>query len=417
MAGGLDMTSAGGRSAAEMLSLSCMSLDYDVGDEVQLPRPVSAAPAVPRTGSIGRQPAVQASGLEQHLLLTLRRPRSRNTLISPTPTGLACAVRVSRRNALETHNPTLSADPSRNIRSHPPRPKPPPATNPLPAHHHRHGRPPLDGCVALAARVADNHDLQPRARIASELPDEQESAGWGCGVAAETDWRVSRIGNGCAETLVDRRSREEKDALDSQQVTRQTDARWPKPPSPVSIAIAPQNLAHTNIRLSPRLFGFLLGTVLAGSGLYYYVVDEYKVSNGLLVEDIYVRHPLSLTQTTPPPDASRGSNRSISLSLTPSLGPPSRRAAVRRLCPSAGGPGQACEGEVEGAQGKLTSTPVRERVSLCAIGGGISQIHLLVVTHIKNRCLPNTSLCEPRINTQPTTFSPQIQPHAQHPSL
>ncbi|KAK4611898.1 hypothetical protein CLAFUW4_12845 [Fulvia fulva] len=35
------------------------------------------------------------------------------------------------------------------------------------------------------------------------------------------------------------------------------------------------------------LFGFLLGTVLAGGGLYYYVVDEYKVSNELLVEDIY----------------------------------------------------------------------------------------------------------------------------------
>lgn len=35
------------------------------------------------------------------------------------------------------------------------------------------------------------------------------------------------------------------------------------------------------------LFGFLLGSVLAGSGLYYYVIDEYKVSNELLTEDIY----------------------------------------------------------------------------------------------------------------------------------
>ncbi|KAF1825017.1 uncharacterized protein K489DRAFT_377556 [Dissoconium aciculare CBS 342.82] len=35
------------------------------------------------------------------------------------------------------------------------------------------------------------------------------------------------------------------------------------------------------------VFGFLIGTVLAGSGLYYYVVDEYKISNRLLVEDIY----------------------------------------------------------------------------------------------------------------------------------
>lgn len=37
-----------------------------------------------------------------------------------------------------------------------------------------------------------------------------------------------------------------------------------------------------------RLFGFLLGSVLAGGGLYYYVVDDYKVSNELLTEDIYV---------------------------------------------------------------------------------------------------------------------------------
>ncbi|KAK3702821.1 hypothetical protein LTR37_014805 [Vermiconidia calcicola] len=35
------------------------------------------------------------------------------------------------------------------------------------------------------------------------------------------------------------------------------------------------------------LFGFLLGSVLAGTGLYYYVIDEYKVSNELLTEDIY----------------------------------------------------------------------------------------------------------------------------------
>ncbi|CAL3964092.1 unnamed protein product [Diplocarpon coronariae] len=35
------------------------------------------------------------------------------------------------------------------------------------------------------------------------------------------------------------------------------------------------------------LFGFLLGSTLAGAGVYYYVLDEYKVSNGLLTEDIY----------------------------------------------------------------------------------------------------------------------------------
>ncbi|KAK4983438.1 hypothetical protein LTR50_007213 [Elasticomyces elasticus] len=35
------------------------------------------------------------------------------------------------------------------------------------------------------------------------------------------------------------------------------------------------------------LTGFLLGVVLSGAGMYYYVVDEYKVSNQLLTEDIY----------------------------------------------------------------------------------------------------------------------------------
>ncbi|KAL8876348.1 MAG: hypothetical protein Q9198_005443 [Flavoplaca austrocitrina] len=35
------------------------------------------------------------------------------------------------------------------------------------------------------------------------------------------------------------------------------------------------------------LFGFLLGTTLAGAGTYYYILDEYRVSNELLTEDIY----------------------------------------------------------------------------------------------------------------------------------
>ena len=37
------------------------------------------------------------------------------------------------------------------------------------------------------------------------------------------------------------------------------------------------------------LMGFLLGSTLAGAGVYYYVLEEYKVSNELLTEDIYVR--------------------------------------------------------------------------------------------------------------------------------
>jgi hypothetical protein len=39
------------------------------------------------------------------------------------------------------------------------------------------------------------------------------------------------------------------------------------------------------------LFGFLLGTAGTGAGMYYYVLDEYKVSNELLTEDIYVSFP------------------------------------------------------------------------------------------------------------------------------
>lgn len=37
-----------------------------------------------------------------------------------------------------------------------------------------------------------------------------------------------------------------------------------------------------------RLFGFLLGSVLSGGALYYYVVDEYKISNAMLNEDLMV---------------------------------------------------------------------------------------------------------------------------------
>ncbi|KAI1648025.1 uncharacterized protein F4817DRAFT_89839 [Daldinia loculata] len=35
------------------------------------------------------------------------------------------------------------------------------------------------------------------------------------------------------------------------------------------------------------LFGFLLGSTLAGAGIYGYVLREYKASNELLTEDIY----------------------------------------------------------------------------------------------------------------------------------
>jgi hypothetical protein len=38
-----------------------------------------------------------------------------------------------------------------------------------------------------------------------------------------------------------------------------------------------------------RLFGFLLGCTLTGAGIYSYVLREYKESNEMLAEDIYVR--------------------------------------------------------------------------------------------------------------------------------
>lgn len=39
-----------------------------------------------------------------------------------------------------------------------------------------------------------------------------------------------------------------------------------------------------------RLFGFLLGATLAGTGSYYYILQDYKTSNELLQDDIYVRY-------------------------------------------------------------------------------------------------------------------------------
>jgi hypothetical protein len=35
------------------------------------------------------------------------------------------------------------------------------------------------------------------------------------------------------------------------------------------------------------LFGFLLGSTLTGAGSYYYVLNDYRMSNELLTEDIF----------------------------------------------------------------------------------------------------------------------------------
>lgn len=55
--------------------------------------------------------------------------------------------------------------------------------------------------------------------------------------------------------------------------------------------VLPDLRPFANVIVLSRLFGFLLGSTLAGAGVYYYVLDEYKVSNSLLTEDIYVRPP------------------------------------------------------------------------------------------------------------------------------
>jgi hypothetical protein len=47
-----------------------------------------------------------------------------------------------------------------------------------------------------------------------------------------------------------------------------------------------------------RLFGFLTGATTAGAGMYYYVIDEYRVSNQLLTEDIYVRGTIHTSLAT-----------------------------------------------------------------------------------------------------------------------
>ncbi|KAI2467232.1 hypothetical protein F4781DRAFT_322469 [Annulohypoxylon bovei var. microspora] len=77
----------------------------------------------------------------------------------------------------------------------------------------------------------------------------------------------------------------------------------------VSMATAPLRAATRSFHATPRslvdatatplpvrkpvgafrggLFGFLLGSTLAGAGVYGYVLREYKASNELLTEDIY----------------------------------------------------------------------------------------------------------------------------------
>ena len=45
----------------------------------------------------------------------------------------------------------------------------------------------------------------------------------------------------------------------------------------------------TNASPLDRLFGFLLGSSIAAYSTYYWVLEEYRVANEMLTEDIYVR--------------------------------------------------------------------------------------------------------------------------------
>lgn len=40
------------------------------------------------------------------------------------------------------------------------------------------------------------------------------------------------------------------------------------------------------------MFGFLLGATSAGAGTWFYIMEEYRVSNELLTEDIYASDPI-----------------------------------------------------------------------------------------------------------------------------
>jgi hypothetical protein len=62
--------------------------------------------------------------------------------------------------------------------------------------------------------------------------------------------------------------------------------QFPAGPCPWILADA---VADLWVCLYLRLFGFFLGSSLAAGGVYYYAIQEYKASNELLTEDIYVR--------------------------------------------------------------------------------------------------------------------------------
>jgi hypothetical protein len=55
------------------------------------------------------------------------------------------------------------------------------------------------------------------------------------------------------------------------------------------VFLCSNEISYANTLCYGRLLGFFVGATVAGVGVFYYGLEEYKVSNELLTEDIYVR--------------------------------------------------------------------------------------------------------------------------------
>lgn len=73
-----------------------------------------------------------------------------------------------------------------------------------------------------------------------------------------------------------------------------------------------------------------MGSTIAGAGVYYYILEEYRVSNELLTEDIYVCRLLAFLALSHP-------------NLWTSLGSTKRCSANRKLRTDNGGLNQGSE--------------------------------------------------------------------------
>jgi hypothetical protein len=60
-------------------------------------------------------------------------------------------------------------------------------------------------------------------------------------------------------------------------------------------------MPNNSIVHQPESIGFLLGSTVAGTSFYYYILQEYKTSNEMLTEDIYVRTNCSIISSSHSP--------------------------------------------------------------------------------------------------------------------